>query len=164
MLPQIPEHLLLGKGYGLSRQNYEFAQVAAIHAISEDQGITAEAGDYHNGPLSVVLTFGIWGVLVFLWFLVAGGRVLYNNLRYGDPALRNVNTFLLAIYAQQVIMFIFVVGGVSGDMLRFAGWLGLSVSLNGGVARRPAPVVAQTAPKTRNLPDLLPRPRPVFEQ
>ena len=164
VLPQIPQHLLLGKGYGLARENYEFAQSTSFRAISEDQGITAEAGDYHNGPLSVVLTFGIWGVVAFLWFSVAGGRVLYNNYRYGDPALRNVNALLLAAYVQQMVMFLFVVGGLSSDMLKFTGWLGLSVSLNGGLARRPAPVPVPTAQKARVFPGVPPRPRPVFER
>jgi hypothetical protein len=39
-------------------------------------------------------------------------------------------------------MFWLIVGGFYSDMLTFAGWLGLSVALNGGVAH-PATSVAE---------------------
>ena len=38
----------------------------------------AMAGDYHNGPLSVLIPFGIWGLAAFVWLLVAGARFLYT--------------------------------------------------------------------------------------
>jgi hypothetical protein len=99
----------------------------------------------------------------FVWFLVAGLRVLFNNYRYGEPALRNVNTLLLATFMMQTLMFFVVVGGLHGDMTRFCAWLGLSVSLNGGVARPVRVPVPKVDRKAKNFAGFLPRPRPAFE-
>jgi hypothetical protein len=136
LLPQLPQYLLLGKGYAISPSDYKFAMGRDVthFAFAENQGL-ALAGDYHNGPLSVILPFGIWGAIAFVWFLFAAIRVLYANYRYGDPSLRMINTFLLAAFVARAIFFFLIVGALSFDMLLFCGWLGLSVSLNGGVCR-----------------------------
>jgi hypothetical protein len=107
---------------------------STLSTFAENQGL-ALAGDYHNGPLSVILPFGIWGVITFVWFLFAAIRVLHANYRYGDSSLRMINTFLLAAFVARVIFFFLLVGALNSDMLVFCGLLGLSVSLNGGVCR-----------------------------
>ena len=137
LLPQVPQYLLLGKGYAIAPSDYEFAMgpdISTHSVFAENQGL-ALAGDYHSGPLSVILPFGIWGGIAFVWFLVAAIRVLHANYRYGDPSLRMINTFLLAAFVARVIFFFLMVGALSSDMLTFCGLIGLSVSLNGGVCR-----------------------------
>jgi hypothetical protein len=135
--PQVPHYLLLGKGYILTQMDYDFATSRAFGIISADQNGSAVAGDYHSGPLSLVIPFGIWGVIAFVWFLIAGGRALYSNYRYGDESLRTINTFLLAYFLSRVFAFIFIFGGLEGDMFFFASLVGLGVSLNGGIRRKP---------------------------
>src|ERR1051325_3109934 len=98
------------------------------------------AGDYHNGPLSVVIPFGLYGVVAFLWFLAAALRMLYNNFRFGDPALRQVNALLLALFVARVLFFFCIFGTFFGELFYFTGLAGLSVALNRGEAqavRRP---------------------------
>jgi len=140
LLPQIPQYLLLGKGYVISPLDYDFVMGpdASVHnTFAESQGL-ALSEDFHSGPISVIIPFGIWGALAFLWFIIAAIRVLYANYRYGDPDLQTVNSFLLAAFVAQTLYFLFVVGSLNSDMLKFCGLLGLSVSLNGGM-RQPAP-------------------------
>jgi hypothetical protein len=135
LLPQVPQYLFLGKGYAISPSDYEFTMGPDVYTHSvfaENQGL-ALAGDYHNGPLSVILPFGIWGGIAFVWFLFTAIRVLYANYRYGNPSLRMINTFLLAAFVARVIFFFLIVGALNADMLIFCGLLGLSVSLNDGV-------------------------------
>jgi hypothetical protein len=104
------------------------------------------ASDYHNGPLSVIITFGIFGVIGFIWFLVAACRGLYFNYRYGDPELHNINATLLALFLARILLFLFIFGGFYGDMAHFAGIIGLSLALNGGIRRfEPAPAVQKPA-------------------
>ena len=91
-------------------------------------------GNYHNGPLSILIPFGIYGAIAFVWFLVAGLRVLHRNWKLGDPALRTVNALLLAAFAARVVFFFFIFGSLHSDMVVFAGLLGLSVALNGAGA------------------------------
>ncbi|HEY5233204.1 MAG TPA: O-antigen ligase family protein [Verrucomicrobiae bacterium] len=160
VLPEVPGHLLLGKGYVLSRLELETMGIdSAFHPITAADWTAALAGDYHSGPLSVVLSFGIWGVIAFSWFLIAAIRALYANYRYGDPALRNINTLLLAAFIGHTLLFIIVFGAVDSDMLKFAGIIGLSVSLNGGI-RGPA-----TEPVEASAPALSrPRLQPEFQQ
>ncbi|MGA3162969.1 MAG: O-antigen ligase family protein [Verrucomicrobiota bacterium] len=134
LLPQIPQHLLVGKGYAISMEDYQMMSYgSAFKAVDPSQQGLALAGDYHNGPLSVILPFGIWGVIAFVWFLAAGSRVVYRNYRYSDPSLQIINTFLLASFIVQVVFFLFIFGAFNGDMAKFVSTLGLSVALNGGV-------------------------------
>jgi len=63
----------------------------------------------------------------------------------------------------RVIVFMFVVGGFQNDLTAFLGLLGLSVSLNGGMARQPqtVPVVSSKADR---LAALLPQPKSAFSR
>ncbi len=118
------------------------------------------AGDYHNGALSVIVPFGIWGMIAFVWFLWGGGRLLYFNYKYGDPALQSINRFLLASFIVQAFMFFAVFGALSSDLFKFTGWLGLSVALNGGMAR-PVRAVVETRPIPIRIRPLPQQPQPV---
>ena len=91
----------------------------------------------------MILPFGIWGAMAFLWFLAAAGWALHKNFRYGDPALKIVNTGLFSLFIGKVIFFFFVFGALSNDIAVIGAYLGLSFSLNGGICRRPAPVTTE---------------------
>ncbi len=137
LLPQIPEYLLLGKGYNINPLDYEFVMgpEASIRSTAQNDPL-ALANDFHNGPISILIPFGIWGAIAFLWFIAAGIQVLYTNYRHGDPTLKTINSLLLAAFVTRIIMFFFVGGDLSSDMMMLCGLLGLNVSFNGGVARR----------------------------
>ncbi len=137
LMPQIPRHLLLGKGYAITPEDFESMGADASFqngADASQQGL-ALAGDYHNGPLSVILPFGIWGAFVFSWFLAGSLWVMYRNYRYGDPELKTLNTFLFATYVITSIEFFG--GTLATNMNSFTGILGLSVCINRGVCRAP---------------------------
>ena len=147
VLPEVPRYLILGKGYSFDAKDVDIAE---MRVRASGGGETFElVGDYHNGPLSVVIPFGIFGALGFLWFLVASGRVFYSNYKYGDAALKNINAFLLAYFIVKIVMFMTIFGSLYVDLPEFAGLLGLGISLNGGVAQRhaeapePAPVISR---------------------
>jgi len=164
VLPQVPQYLLLGKGLAFSAQDYDFftsdAMVTGlIKPISADEEGLALSGDFHNGPLTVVIPFGLWGVGVALWFFWAGVRCLYRNYRYGDAALKNINTFILAAFVAHIVLFCIVFGSFQNDLWFFTGLLGLSVSLNGGMAQ-PAPVAPPAVEQApRSFAAVFPRPR-----
>jgi hypothetical protein len=143
LIPQIPRYFFLGKGFSIDPNEMYFA---TIGGGAEDIQAQAEvvAGDYHSGPLSVIIPLGIWGVAGFLWLLGAGVHVLYRNFRYGDPALRNINAYFLAYFLMQSIVFFLIFGALKNQLYLFTGLLGMSVSLNGGAAK-PPPVVARAA-------------------
>ena len=98
---------------------------SAFHSIDPAEQGLALSGDYHSGPLSVILPFGIWGAIAFLWFLIAGIWALHHNRLYGDPALQTINTFLVfAVFLAKIITFILIFGALSSDMgLRRLPWI-----------------------------------------
>jgi hypothetical protein len=139
LLPQVYQHLLLGKGMAISPEEYNEMMGTSLGGATghfdPGQDPLALSYDYHNGPLSVLIPFGIWGGIAVLWLLVAGLRVIYCNFRYGDPSLQIINTFLFAEFTVFFFQFMVMGGSLNIDMAKFAGTLGLSVALNGGVCR-----------------------------
>jgi hypothetical protein len=163
VLPQVPQYLLLGKGYKLSALDYQMVTTKGLAGLSAADWSSAIVGNFHNGPLSVVIFFGIWGVIAVVWFWTACVRALYDNYRYGDPSLRIANTFLFTYFVVKIIVFLFVFGALESDMLGFVGLIGLSISLNGGI-RHPAKSPVQEA-ETRPIPaPNQPRFQPYYQQ
>ena len=95
------------------------------------------SGDYHSGPFSVYMIFGIWGTLAFLAFVSVALRALYLNYRYGPDELRVINRFLFAYFLGRLIFFLGAFGTMSYDLYLFTGTVGLSVALNKGICRKP---------------------------
>jgi hypothetical protein len=160
VLRDVPKHLLLGKGYGIDRTAFEMASDRWTRGEEDFYRVTV-TGDYHNGPLSVIMPLGIWGGIGYVWLLVASLQVLCRNYRFGDPSLKLANTFLLASFIMQTIEFLFVAGAFHLDMAKFCGTVGLSISLNGGVSRRTA-ATEEKKVQPPSLATILPRPKPAF--
>jgi O-antigen ligase len=135
--PQIPQYLLVGKGYSFSGTEHQQLGWETLEGFEL-------VGDYHNGPLSVILPFGIFGSIAFVWLMVAGIRVIYQNYHFGDPDHHTINTFLFAYFVVKAIFFFTIFGSLHSDLPMFLGMLGLSISINGGVAK-PEVVPQQSA-------------------
>jgi hypothetical protein len=165
VLPQVPQYLWLGKGYLISPLDYNFVMGwdASVHSqFAANEGL-ALSDDFHNGPLTIIIPLGIWGMIGFLWFLFAAAKVFYANYRYSLPSLKIINSFLFAYFVSKAFYFLFIFGSFYDDLFTFATMLGLSVSLNGGVcrpARKTAPVAKpETARNFRSL-----SPAPAFQR
>jgi len=127
---QIPEHLVVGKGYAIDPALLQLSEYNARKGF----GIQAEwamlSGDYHNGPLSVLIPMGIPGVLAFVWFLIAAARRLRGFCRDGDPALLTINRALFAMFLARIIFFLFFFGSFFSELVEFTVLIGLAESLN----------------------------------
>jgi hypothetical protein len=135
VLPEVPKYLLVGKGYSINAQDLA---MAGLNSGGDDTSAGAMmSGDYHSGPLSLIIPFGLAGTFGFIWFLWAGCRVLNNNFKYGDPDLIRINTFLYGSFIAKIIFFIFIFGSFNGDLAVFVGIVGLGIALNGGMMRPP---------------------------
>jgi hypothetical protein len=130
VLPTLPKYLLLGKGYGFDPDE-QFQNLAHLNSFEENYSGSMLAGDYHNGPLSILVSFGLAGLAGFIWFVLASLKYLYRAMRNGDPQLRSINILLLAFFAARVAQFCLVFGMFPIDIATMAGLVGLSVSLNG---------------------------------
>lgn len=170
LLPQIPPHLLLGEGLAISTEDFDEMmsgnQILANTAekVDASQGSLALAADYHNGMLSLIIPFGIWGVITILWFLAAGTWVLYQNAKYAPPELFLVNAFLMVLFVWEAANFVSCFAGlqISSELANFVGYLGMSIALNNGVCR-PAGEPVKELPKVIPFRALT-RPRPAFQR
>jgi len=158
--PEIPKYFWVGKGFTASATDYYLANESMKRGLSPDFEGLLIAGDYHSGPLSLILPFGVWGVLAFLFLIGAGFRVLWNNYRHGDPALRKVNVFLLCSFIAKIVMFLGVFGAISGDFVAFAGLIGMSIAINGGECKARQEADPKPEPQPASAP--MPRPAPFF--
>ena len=148
LVPDIPRYFWIGKGYALSPSDVYFTNEATRRGLMKGYEAAALVGDYHSGPLSVLLPFGIFGVIGFLWFMIASTRVLYLNYRFGAPHRHNINTFLFAYFVARAIYYFLAFGALASDLALFAGIVGLSIAVNRGVRRpqdQPEPVAAPLA-------------------
>ncbi|MCS7089840.1 MAG: hypothetical protein RMN51_00985 [Verrucomicrobiota bacterium] len=148
VLVDVPRYFWLGKGYAINVRDLEFAQFRRFDPVRGQGELTpgelAElAGDYHNGPLSVIVPLGVWGAIGVLWFWYASWRILLRNYRYGPPELRTLNTFLLALFCARVIHFMVVFGAFYAEFYYFTGLVAFSIAVNRGLA------VAQEAPRAQ---------------
>jgi hypothetical protein len=170
LLPQIPPHLFLGKGLAVTAEDYDEMMTGntilntAAANVDDSQNSLALSSDFHNGMLSIIIPFGIWGVMAVVWFFFAGLKVLYNNARYGRPDLQLTNAFLLMLFAWEVLNYLSCFGGmqISLELATFVGFLGLSIALNNGVCQ-PADQVVENRPAVVPYRALL-RPRPAFQR
>ena len=147
---EVPNHILIGKGYTASATDYWLSMEAFRRGYTADFEMSVIAGDYHNGPLSILIPFGIWGVLAIGAFLYVAGQSLWRNYRYGDPELHRINTFLLAYFWARLLFFMTVFGGISMDFWHFAGIAAMSLALNHGVGK---PGERAARPEPEGLPE-----------
>ena len=134
---EVPDYLWLGKGYGISPMDLFLTQESVKRGFMKSYEVSLVAGDYHSGPLSVLVIFGIPGCVTLLLFWYAGLRVLHRNRIYSPPDLQFFNNLLFAIFASRIVFFVVVFGDFASDLIVFTGIAGLSVALNGGMRDGP---------------------------
>jgi hypothetical protein len=159
--PKVPQYLLLGKGYALRAEDFEVmggGDFAGLRNLDAGDGGLATSMDYHNGPLSTLMPFGIWGMISYLWVGVATLFILYRNYRYGDADLKTLNTFLLASGITSVVGFFFLFGAYSADVGNWAKLAGVSLAFNWGIQKATAPRPA-AKPVIRRLPSRAGQPK-----
>ncbi len=134
--PEVPNYLWIGKGYTYSPTDYFLMEEAERRGMAKNYETALIVGNYHNGPLTILVLFGIPGMVGFIWFAVAALRVLWRNYKYGDPAMLRANTFLLTFFITQLAFFTLFYGQFAEDLFIFTGVVGLSIALNGVAKRR----------------------------
>jgi hypothetical protein len=153
--PKVPQYLLLGKGYALHAEDFAAMGGGAFAGLGtgldQSQDGLAISMDYHNGPLSTLMPFGVWGMISYLWVTLATLFVLYRNWRYGDAEIKTVNALLLVMAFQRFFGYFFLFGAYSGDLGEFAKLAGFSVALNWGIKKAPG-LKAMEHPRFRRPP------------
>ena len=146
LVPEVPKYLWIGKGFAINPTDLYLTEDGVKKGLRSDIEPALITGTYHNGPLTLLIAFGIPGALAFGLFLIGAGRALYRNYRYSPTALRSINTFLLSYFLARAVYFVLFYGQIAEDLYLFTGVTGLSICLNGGV-RSEGPVADQLAPE-----------------
>jgi hypothetical protein len=133
ILPDVPRYFWLGKGFAIDPKDLYFAQEAYRFGGASPWEGSIVAGDYHSGPLTLMIPFGVWGLLTFSAFVISSLRVLWKNYKYSEPDILNLNRFLLCYFISKLLFFIFIFGALYLDLLNFTATIAFSVSLNRGV-------------------------------
>jgi hypothetical protein len=134
LLEDVPQYFWLGKGMTVSTVDMESAKTFEILGASRWY-VSYLTGEHHNGFLSVIIPFGIWGLLALLWLLGAGLWVLARNFRHGRAELRSVNAYLLASYVAWMVLYFSYWGTLYWALRDATGLLALGVALNAQAAR-----------------------------
>lgn len=137
LLREVPQYLFPGKGYAMSPSDLYLFEEGVRRGIYDSFEPAMASGNYHSGPLTVLIPFGIPGAVAFLWFSGAALWVLYQNYRFGAASLKNINTFLLSYFGVRLFSYLVLYGDFATELFTFTGALGLNVALNGGV-RKPS--------------------------
>lgn len=127
---EIPAYLLLGKGYAIDPTALEFSAFNARRGYTMQAEWAVLTGEYHNGPLSVLIPLGLGGAVTFGWFLVASVRRLWGFCRNGEPGLLQINRALLAMFVAKIILFTVFFGSLYSELVGFVCIIGLAESLN----------------------------------
>ncbi len=152
LLPEVPKYFWLGKGFSINPTDIYLAAEAARSGLTSDIDVTILSGSYHSGPLTVIVFFGIFGTIGFLWFAIAGVVYLVKCYRYGPLELRLINTFILAYFLMRLVYFLIFYGQFADDLFVFTGILGLGVAINGnGRVKREEQLTVLPVAETRSL-------------
>lgn len=150
-VPVVPQYLLLGKGFNFDGTDYYLTMTGYGRGMSSVYDAAMISSDYHQGILTLIIPFGIWGLLAFIAFCLGSLRALYRNYRYGPEQLRSINTFLLSYFIARLTFYLFFYGEFYLDLMLFTGTVGLSLSLNGGVRQETKLAIATTKVSTAAL-------------
>jgi len=151
VVKDVPQYLFLGKGYTFSGTDFFLTEEAVKRGMYQAYEATLISGNYHSGFLTLIIPFGIFGTLGFVWFCWAAIKALMRNHQYGDPELQTTNRFLLGYFITRLIFFLVFYGQFDMDFMIFTGIVGFSVSLNGGICQ-PEPAPAPMTYGVRSLP------------
>lgn len=140
VIEEVPIYFFKGKGFVFSENDMYMALFNQSHfgAIGAGQD-AALSGDFHNGPLSLLIPFGIYGLVIFMWIIAAGSLHLYQTYQNGLPELKGINAFLFALFVARSIFFFSIFGAIPLEFYFFTGILGLSIALNRKKSPQPLP-------------------------
>jgi hypothetical protein len=150
-MDEVPQYFWFGQGMAMAAQDLSSTTAAQARggSFASDESFLLTQ-NFHNGPLSVVIPLGIWGVIGFVWFLIASIKALHRNYKYGDEDLKKVNAFLLASFVAKALFFLTIFGDLRADYPIFLGFVGMSLCLNHGICLPAlAPVQAPVQFKSR---------------
>ncbi len=109
---QLPHYWLVGKGYAFSER--EMQQVTGEYQKYDELAWALVTSAYHNGPLSMLIGLGIFGLITGVGLMTAA---VFRHWRFWgkpwqDARLQQAHRVMFAYLVVQVFIFILVYGDV----------------------------------------------------
>lgn len=122
-ITRIPEYLMVGRGL--------VTDVSAAAWMQESYYVSPEfawmVSNYHSGPLSIILTFGLSGAITWFGFLFTsvhrGITALRRYRKYQELYAYNLLKFSSMILAISILEYIFLNGNVVASFPLFMVWI-----------------------------------------
>ena len=111
-MKKFPEYWLIGKGYAFSGK--EMIGVAGANVTTAPLDWALISNSYHNGPISLLLGLGIFGLLTGAGFLL-GALVRHRRFlkrKWVDPNLKCSHQAVYALFLTYVLVFFTLFGAV----------------------------------------------------
>jgi O-antigen ligase len=111
-MKKLPEYWLIGKGYAFSEK--EAVAVSGANKATDQLSWAIVTSSYHNGPISLLLGLGVFGLIVGFALIFAicirHGRMLKAPWR--DPRLKQIHQVIYAMLLVHVTVFLTIYGDV----------------------------------------------------
>lgn len=110
-LEEAPDYLLLGKGFAFSSGE----MLSFVRWTMNDYDFVLTSRNYHNGVIQLLLDLGLPGLFfaVGLVFVVLRKHYRYLSESWCLPWMNHLHRVMLAGFAAQVIVYVFVGGGAT---------------------------------------------------
>lgn len=122
-IPRIPEYLWIGRGFVADVSSAAWMQANYYTSVE----FAWTVSNYHSGPLSILLTFGLPGTIAFFGFLFSGVGYGISKLRqcreYHDLYAYTLLQFLILLVCQKIFLYIFVMGEIRASLPEFVLWI-----------------------------------------
>lgn len=111
-MKKLPNYWLVGKGYAFSEK--EAVAVSGANRATDEISWAIVTSSYHNGPISLLLGLGIFGLLIGIGLMIAiaGRHGRFLKKPWNDPKLKQCHQVIYAMYVVQVAVFLTIYGDV----------------------------------------------------
>jgi hypothetical protein len=123
---QVPEYLFIGKGLAFSPDE------SLPVKISEHYGWAIRTLNYHSGPISLLVTLGLFGFVLFMWFFLKEIKRHYNiqkKINWVSYKLKYYHLVILSFLVTEFIFYIFVYGDIQNSIPKLLFLIGLCEGL-----------------------------------
>jgi hypothetical protein len=123
----LPQYLLIGKGLAFSLND------ALPVKISEHYAWAIRTLNYHNGPLSLLVTLGLFGFVFFIGFFIIEIKrnyYLQKSSNWVSGELKHLHLVVLSYLITQFIFYLFVYGDLNNSIPSLLFLIGICEGLN----------------------------------
>ncbi len=125
----IPRYLVVGKGFAFNGDELRIATDPT--QVRDEWEWAIVTGSYHNGPLTLLIGFGVAGLVTGFAFLTGGTlrHIRFARGEWHDVRLQVCHQTVTGLVVTMTLIFIFVYGEIRSIVIPFLFYLGVLEAL-----------------------------------